>query len=223
MSESKNINTYERDFYQWTVEQTQALREQNLEKLDWENIIEEIEALGRSDYHAVVSLLTRIIQHRLKIDYADQPQINRHWQAEIKAFSNTVRRRYSTSMKPKLELEWQSIYSDAIDLYLIDYPPSDFPEVCPYYLNRDINKTLEILQKDVTEIKIELTEAKGEKETLKIEINALKEDVKNIKISQQSQTSTLVWVLIWTLIGILITVIVSFLAAGAKFIISGSL
>lgn len=140
MNQKNKIDSYETDFYQWTIEQTQALKEQNLDKLDWENIIEEIEALGRSDYQAVVSLLTRIIQHRLKIDYANKPQTNRHWQAEIKAFSNTLRRRYSPSMKPKLELEWQGIYSDAIDLYLIDYPASDFPEICPYHLNEILNK-----------------------------------------------------------------------------------
>ncbi|GBF80903.1 DUF29 domain-containing protein [Aphanothece sacrum] len=136
------IETYETDYYQWTIEQTQALRElvnthqelKKLEALDWENIIEEIEALGRSDYQAVVSLLTRILQHRLKIDYAKKPECNHHWQAEIKAFSNTLKRRYSPSMKPKLETEWQGIYSDAVDLYLIDYPPSDIPLVCPYLL-----------------------------------------------------------------------------------------
>ncbi|TVQ47693.1 MAG: DUF29 domain-containing protein [Gloeocapsa sp. DLM2.Bin57] len=134
MSQSFNSDIYEKDFYQWTTEQSKSLRERNLEKLDWENIIEEIEALGRSDYQAVISLLTRILQHRLKIDFANQPENHRHWQAEIKAFSNTVRRRYSPSMKPKLEAEWQGIYSDATDLYLIDYPPADFPEVCPYCL-----------------------------------------------------------------------------------------
>ena len=140
MIQTKKIDTYETDFYQWTMEQSEALREQNLEKLDWENIIEEIEALGRSDYQAVISLLTRIIQHKLKIDYANQPQTNRHWQAEIKAFSNSIRRRYSPSMKPKLEGEWEGIYSDAIDLYLIDYPGCDFPEICPYLLNDILNQ-----------------------------------------------------------------------------------
>lgn len=134
MYETEKERIYERDFYQWTLEQVQALKEQNLTKLDWENLIEEIEALGRSDYQAVVSLMIRILQHRLKIDYAHQPQSNHHWQAEIKAFSNTLRRRYSPSMKPKLKTEWESIYSDAIDLYLIDYPPSDFPSLCPYCL-----------------------------------------------------------------------------------------
>jgi len=38
-------------------------------------------------------------------------------------------------MKPKLEVEWQGIYSDAVDLYLIDYPPSNIPETCPYHFN----------------------------------------------------------------------------------------
>ncbi len=125
---------YETDFYQWTIEQAQALKERNFENLDWENIIEEIESLGRSDYQAVVSLFTRILQHRLKIDFANKPEYNNHWQKEIKAFSNTLKRRYSPSMKPKLKAEWQGIYSDAIDLYIIDYPPEDFPDFCPYSL-----------------------------------------------------------------------------------------
>jgi regulator of replication initiation timing len=60
-----------------------------------------------------------------------------------------------------------------------------------------INHKLENLQKDVTDIKIELTEAKGERQVLKVEIDNLKQDVKAIKSSQQAQ--------IWTLIGILIT------------------
>ena len=140
MIQTKKIDTYETDFYQWTIEQSEALIDQNFEKLDWENIIEEIEALGRSDYQAVVSLLTRIIQHNLKIDYANKPQYNRHLQAEIKAFSNTIRRRYSSSMTPKLEVEWEGIYSDAIDLYLIDYLACDFPEICPYLLNDILNQ-----------------------------------------------------------------------------------
>jgi hypothetical protein len=135
MNQAVKTETYETDFYQWTIEQVQALREKNFEKLDWENITEEIEALGRSDYQAVVSLLTRILQHRLKIDYANKPECHYHWKAEIKAFSNTLRRRYSPSMKPKLEAEWQGIYSDSVDLYLIDYSPSaSIPSDCPYPL-----------------------------------------------------------------------------------------
>ncbi|ACB53396.1 hypothetical protein cce_4048 [Crocosphaera subtropica ATCC 51142] len=86
----------------------------------------------------------------------------------------------------------------------------------------EINKKLDSLQKELRDNKIELTEAKGQREVLTVEINALQEDIKEIKTSQQDQIWTLVWALIWTLIGILITVVVSFLVAGGKFIISGS-
>lgn len=65
-----------------------------------------------------------------------------------------------------------------------------------------INHKLENLQKDVTDIKIELTEAKGERQVLKVEIDNLRQDVNAIKGSQQAQ--------IWTLIGILITAVGGF-------------
>ncbi|MEG3438248.1 hypothetical protein V0288_14050 [Pannus brasiliensis CCIBt3594] len=85
----------------------------------------------------------------------------------------------------------------------------------------EINRKLENLQKDVTDIKIELKEAKGERQVLKVEINSLrgeingvKEDVKMIKGSQQAQ--------VWTLIGILITAAGGFLVAVGRFVISGN-
>ena len=87
----------------------------------------------------------------------------------------------------------------------------------------DINQKLDCLQKDVTEIKIELTTAKADREVLKGEINALKEDIKEINNSQNNKIWALIWILIWTLIGILITVVTSFLVAGGIFVISGRL
>ncbi|WP_198648921.1 hypothetical protein [Cyanothece sp. BG0011] len=86
----------------------------------------------------------------------------------------------------------------------------------------DINKKLDSLQKDVKDIKIDLTEAKGEREILKVEINALKEDIKEIKISQQDQIWQLIWALIWTLIGLLIATVLGFLVIGGRFILPGS-
>jgi hypothetical protein len=49
MNPITNPKTYDTDYYQWTVEQVKALKERNLDHLDWENLIEEIESLGRSD------------------------------------------------------------------------------------------------------------------------------------------------------------------------------
>jgi hypothetical protein len=125
--------TYETDFYQWTIEQAQALRERNLDNLDWENIIEEIESLGRGDYSTVSSLLMRQIEHRLKIDYIALEECYKKWQIERQAFKIGIKRKISPSMKPKLEKDLEEIYQDAVSLVVLEYD-INLPKKCPYPL-----------------------------------------------------------------------------------------
>ena len=40
---------YETDFALWTEQTVEFLRERNFKEVDWENVIEEIESLGRSE------------------------------------------------------------------------------------------------------------------------------------------------------------------------------
>jgi hypothetical protein len=44
---------YETDFYLWLEETGQALQDGNLERLDRENLLEENEAMGRSDRRSI--------------------------------------------------------------------------------------------------------------------------------------------------------------------------
>lgn len=50
-------------------------------------MIEEIETLGCSDYNAVLSLLMRQIEHRLKIDYANHLECDRYYKIGNTRFS----------------------------------------------------------------------------------------------------------------------------------------
>ncbi|MDJ0844250.1 DUF29 family protein [Crocosphaera sp.] len=52
--------TYDEDFYQWTIEQSQALRDRQVQLLDWDHLKEEIEALGKEQLHAVESYLKQM-------------------------------------------------------------------------------------------------------------------------------------------------------------------
>jgi hypothetical protein len=61
--------SYEHDFYAWSFEQARALREHRTAALDWENLAEEIESLGRSDRDSLRSRLTVIVSHLLKLQY----------------------------------------------------------------------------------------------------------------------------------------------------------
>ncbi len=59
---------YETDFVQWTEEQAKGLSEHNEKALDWENLKEEIDNLGKEQINVVHSFLKQIIIHRLKLD-----------------------------------------------------------------------------------------------------------------------------------------------------------
>ncbi|MDJ0660521.1 MAG: DUF29 domain-containing protein [Crocosphaera sp.] len=141
MSQTLSELTYEKDYHQWTIEQAQALRElvnthqelKQLKTLDWDNIIEEIEALGRSEYSAVTSLLMRQIEHRLKIDYVPLPECRNKWKSEVIAFKKNLKRKFAPSMKPKLEKEFSEIYQDAVDIVEAEYE-IDLPKQSPYRL-----------------------------------------------------------------------------------------
>jgi hypothetical protein len=67
---SKTNELYDRDFFLWTQEQAAALRavkSSNL-PLEWGNLAEEIESLGKSDRRQLRSQIRRILRHLLKLE-----------------------------------------------------------------------------------------------------------------------------------------------------------
>jgi hypothetical protein len=74
---------YEEDFVRWTEQQSNALREAarigtNL-PLDWENLAEEIESLGRSQRHELRSRIAVIIEHLLKLEHSPAVDPRHGW------------------------------------------------------------------------------------------------------------------------------------------------
>ncbi|MFM6210081.1 DUF29 domain-containing protein, partial [Planktothrix sp.] len=60
---------YEHDFYGWTQKQAQLLREQKWHHLDLNNLIEEIESLGRQERQQLRNRLSILMAHLLKWEY----------------------------------------------------------------------------------------------------------------------------------------------------------
>ncbi len=61
--------TCETDFYQWTQQQADLLRQGALSALDVENLIEEIESMGKSDRRSIRSHLANIILQLSGLDH----------------------------------------------------------------------------------------------------------------------------------------------------------
>lgn len=76
---------YEKDFYLWLQTTTELLKNQQLEQIDWENLIEEIESMGRSERKEIKSRLIIIIEHLLKLAYweSEKEYNSRGWRNTI--------------------------------------------------------------------------------------------------------------------------------------------
>jgi hypothetical protein len=60
---------YEADFYSWTQEQARLLRERRFDDLDLDNLVEEVESVGRSEKSVIRSRLEVLLAHLLKWKY----------------------------------------------------------------------------------------------------------------------------------------------------------
>jgi Domain of unknown function DUF29 len=65
---------YDHDYYSWTAAQAQALRERKTSALDWGNLAEEVEDLGKAERHRLESHLEGLLMHLLKGPPAATPQ-----------------------------------------------------------------------------------------------------------------------------------------------------
>ncbi|MEH2044586.1 DUF29 domain-containing protein [Nostoc sp.] len=136
---------YEIDDHLWLEETIKLLKGNHLEELDLENLIEELENLGRRDKAKVASLLEQIIRHLLLLQYwTEETQYNSgHWKAEIRSFRNQLKRNLTRNLYQYLENELISIYDDALG-YVIEKTEGkldNLPKYCTYTLEQllDIN------------------------------------------------------------------------------------
>jgi hypothetical protein len=88
-------NLYEADFYLWTQQQAAALRagagEGSNAPVDWENLAEEIESLGRSQRSRIDSFTRQIMVHLLLLACSPALAPARKWRDEIREFRYRLR------------------------------------------------------------------------------------------------------------------------------------
>ena len=114
----RHPSLYERDILLWSEEQADALRRLKAgrrdlpNELDLDNIVEEIESVGRSELHAVESLLVQALSHLLKLARDPGGDAANHWRGEITAFLGQARRQFAPSMRQRIDLA--AIWADAV-------------------------------------------------------------------------------------------------------------
>lgn len=140
-----NKQLYEQDFYLWIQTTVKLLREGKLEQLDIENLLEEIDSMGRSEKKELKTRLIVLIEHLLKLKYwTEEKDYN------ARGWRNTVveqRRQIiytladSPSLKSVLNDIFLDCYTDARNDTLRKYqlPYELFPEESPFSLFEVLN------------------------------------------------------------------------------------
>jgi hypothetical protein len=135
------VISYEKDFYSWTQEQAELLRNSQFNSLDIPNLIEEIETMGRSEKRELESRLTILLLHLLKWNYQEVRR-GRSWQLLIDEqriqFEETLDE--NPGLKPNLDEIIQKAYRLAVIKASRETKISKavFPEYCPWNLEQFI-------------------------------------------------------------------------------------
>ena len=130
---------YEKDFALWVEQQSKYIEKRELEAIDWENIQEEIAALGRSERHELENRLEILLEYLLKRCYVNSAYDNRGWQLTIKEQRKQIKRllRSSPSLKSYLSKILPEIWEDALSDLQDIYPTVPFPNEYPFSFDID--------------------------------------------------------------------------------------
>ena len=126
---------YRGDFHAWAFEQARLLRAGEFDRLDIENLAEEVESLGRSSARNLYGHLARLLQHMLKWDYQPAHR-SRSWLFSIRVHRKHVAK--TLAKNPSLKSQLDELVGEAFELAALyaeqetGLGPSDFPDTCPY-------------------------------------------------------------------------------------------
>jgi hypothetical protein len=133
---------YNDDFHAWTADQAARLRRDRPASVDWENLAEEIESLGRSDKRALGSILKIVLEHLIKWRYQPEKR-SESWSDTIEEHRDRILRIVADS---------PSLAGCAAEVLAVEYgrarrkalrdtklPLSSVPDACPFSIEQSLD------------------------------------------------------------------------------------
>jgi len=100
---------YDADILLWSEQQAKLLRrvtagERINDQVDWENVAEEIESVGRNELREVESLLVQALAYMLQAEAWPLSRDAAHWHAESRRFRGDAAARFTPAMRQRLDM-----------------------------------------------------------------------------------------------------------------------
>ncbi len=120
---------YDKDILLWVKDTVAKLKARDFDRLDVENLIEEVESLGISQHKELLSRLTRLFEHLLKRLYVSLPQDYNGWERTIRNQRSELG--ILLDKVPSLKSVWsanvQDAWQRAMTKVVEEYPQISFP------------------------------------------------------------------------------------------------
>jgi hypothetical protein len=134
---------YTEDFNRWLQQTAQCLRERRWQEVDVDQLIEEIEDLGKSERRSIASQLTRLLLHLLKWQYEPQRRsdsgldsiTDARTQIDLAVQDSPSLRNYPAE---QLDQSYRQARQKASRQMAL--PLAVFPETCPYPVELILNE-----------------------------------------------------------------------------------
>lgn len=157
------VDLYETDFYAWTQRQVELLRKRDLNNLDIENLIEEIDSLGKQEKRELVNRLGVLLGHLLKWQYQPDRRKGGSWIRTIREQRKQIQKllKENPSLQSFLNEAIEDAYSNGLDLAIDETKMGikTFPSEVPYSWELIINP--DFFPGDITDENKELLELYG--------------------------------------------------------------
>ncbi|MDH6059703.1 DUF29 domain-containing protein [Chrysosporum bergii ANA360D] len=130
---------YDTDFALWVEDTVSKLKTGDFHQVDWENLIEEVESLGKRDKRELKNRLITLFEHILKRKYVPLSDCYRGWEVTIKRTQSKLRDILadSPSLRHLLLEIYRDCYDEALENMRIEYD-ANFPDVYPFINDVDV-------------------------------------------------------------------------------------
>lgn len=124
---------YERDFYEWTKAQAEALRAEagragRSNAIEWARVAEEIEDMGKSDLRECYSRVRTILEHLFKLAWSERQEPRGGWEATILVQRSDLEPVLTASLRVHVEQELEELHRRAAKLAartFLDHEPAE--------------------------------------------------------------------------------------------------
>ncbi len=147
---------YDQDYIEWVDKNIELLKNKEYDSVDWENLLEEIQDMGKQVTREAISYLSVILEHLYKLDnFRQEEKVGKGWIKSILNSRNELLDLFedNPSLEKKLPEQLDKAWKKAVrklEVWLFENDRisevSNIPKECPYTYEEVMDRILKLVR-----------------------------------------------------------------------------